>query len=147
MLYSRYGTRVRRKTTSVSLINYHFVWCPKYRRKVLNGPVKERLEALVRETLAELDCEVLALEVMPDHVHLFANCPPTLAPCQIIFRVKGRASRVLRQEFPHLRRLPPLWTRSYFVATAGNVSADTIWHYPSTGSGHRIEMQSQRERT
>lgn len=127
----------RRKTTSVSLINYHFVWCPRYRRQVLGGPVKVRLETLVRETLAELDCEALALEVMADHVHLFANCPPTLAPCEIIFRVKGRSSRVLRQELPNLRRLPSLWTRSYFVATAGNVSADTTRHY--------IEAQNRRE--
>ena len=73
---------------------------------------------------------------MADHVHLFLSCPPTLAPCQIVFRVKGRSSRKLRQEIPHLRRLPSLWTRSYFVGTAGNVSADTIRHY--------IEMQKQR---
>ena len=141
-----------RRTTSVSLINYHFIWCPKYRRQVLDGPVNERLETLMRETLAKLDCEVPALEVMPDHVHLpstgsgrrFVNCPPTLAPCRIMFHIKGRSARVQRQEFPHLRRLPTLWTRSYFVATAGNVSADTIRRYPSTGSGHRIEMQKRR---
>jgi len=126
----------RRRTTSVSLINYHLIWCPKYRRQVLDGPVNERLETLIRETLAKLDCEALALEVMPDHVHLFVNCPPTLAPCQIMFHIKGRSARVLRQEFPHLRRLPTLWTRSCFVATAGNVSADTIRHY--------IEMQKRR---
>jgi putative transposase len=126
----------KRKTTSVSLINYHFVWCPKYRRQVLGGPVKMRLETLIGQVAAELDCEILALEVMADHMHLFLSCPPTLAPCQIVFRVKGRSSRKLRQEFPHLRRLPSLWTRSYFVGTAGNVSTDTIRHY--------IEMQKQR---
>jgi putative transposase len=126
----------KRKTTSVSLINYHFVWCPEYRRQVLDGPVKMRLETLIGQVAAELDCEILALEVMADHVHLFLSCPPTLAPCQIVFRVKGRSSRKLRQEFPHLRRLSSLWTRSYFVGTAGNVSADTIRHY--------IEMQKQR---
>jgi putative transposase len=126
----------KRKTTSVSLINCHFVWCPEYRRQVLDGPVKMRLETLIGQVAAELDCEILALEVMADHVHLFLSCPPTLAPCQIVFRVKGRSSRKLRQEFPHLRRLSSLWTRSYFVGTAGNVSADTIRHY--------IEMQKQR---
>lgn len=83
----------------------------------------------MRETLAELDCEVLALKVMVDHIHLFVNCAPTWAPCQIMFRVKGRSSRILHQEFPQLRRLPSLWTRSYFVGTAGNASADTIRHY------------------
>jgi putative transposase len=128
----------RHKTTSVSLINYHFVWCPRYRRQVLGGKVKRRLEMLIDEVAATLECEILALEVMADHVHLFLSCPPTLAPCQIVFRVKGRSSRRLRQEFPPLRRLPSLWTRSYFVGTAGNVSADTIRHY--------IEMQNQQER-
>jgi putative transposase len=126
----------RRKTTSVSLINTHFVWCPKYRRQVLGGPVKIRLETLIGQVAAELDREILALEVMADHVHLFLSCPPTLAPCQIVFRVKGRSSRKLRQEIPHLRRIPSLWTRSYFVGTAGNVFADTI--------RHTIEMQNQR---
>jgi putative transposase len=135
-----------RKATLVSLINYHSVWCPKYRRQVLGGAVKMRLETLIREVAVELDCEVLALEVMADHMHVFLSCPPILAPCQIVFRIKGRSSRKLRREFPHLRRLPSLWTRSYpstplrpgFVGTAGNVSADTIRHY--------IEMQKQRER-
>jgi putative transposase len=90
----------RHKTTSVSLINYHFVWCPRYRRQVLGGEVKRRLEMLIGEVAATLECEILALEVMADHVHLFLSCPPTLAPCQIVFRVKGRSSRRLRQEFP-----------------------------------------------
>lgn len=85
-----------------------------------------RLEALVREAVAELDCELLAWEIMADHVHLFTDCLPTLAPCQVVFRVKGQSARVLRQGFSDLRRLPSLWTRSYFVGTAGNVSADTI---------------------
>ena len=126
----------KRKTTSVSLINHHSVWCPKYRRQVLGGSVKIRLETLIGQVAAELDCELLALEMMADHVHLFLSCPPTLAPCQIVFRVKGHSSRKLRQEFPHLRRLPSLWTRSYLVGTAGTVSADTIRHH--------IEMQNQR---
>ena len=111
----------RRKITSVSLVNYHFIWCPMYRRRVLGSPVRARLETLFQEVLSELGCEVLALEVMPDHIRLFVNCPPTLTPCQVMFRVKGRSARVLRQ-------LPTLWTRSDFVATAGNVSSDTIRH-------------------
>jgi putative transposase len=126
----------RRKSTSVSLISYHFVWCPKYRRQVLGGPVKIRLETLIGQVAAELDCEIVALEMMADHGHLFLSCPPTLAPCQIVFRVKGRSSRKPRQEFPHLRRLSSLWTRFFFVGPAGNVSADTI--------RHSLEMQNQR---
>jgi putative transposase len=119
----------RHKTTSVSLLNYHLIWCPKRRRRVLVNAVQVRLDGLIREVAAELDCTVLALEIMPDHLHLFLSAPPTLAPNQIVRRIKGRSSRVLRQEFPHLLRLPSLWTRSYFVSTAGHVSSQTIQRY------------------
>jgi putative transposase len=88
-----------------------------------------RLDVLIQEVAAELDCRVLALEIMPDHLYLFLSAPPTLAPNQIVRRIKGRSSRVLRQEFPHLLRLLSLWTRSYFVSTAGNVSSQTIERY------------------
>jgi putative transposase len=119
----------RHTTTSVSLINYHLIFCPKRRRKVLVNAVKVRLDSILREVLTELDCTVLALEIMPDHLHLFVSAPPTLAPHQIVRRIKGRSSRILRQEFPHLLRLPSLWTRSYFASTAGNVSRQTIQRY------------------
>jgi len=71
--------KYRHKTTSVTLINYHFVWIPKRRKKVLIGNVAIRLEELLYEKSKELDCEILALEIMEDHVHLFLSCPPTLA--------------------------------------------------------------------
>lgn len=117
------------KKSSVFLINYHFVWTPKRRRKVLVGDVERRLKELIKETAANLDCSVLAIEVMPDHVHLFLSCPPSLAPDQAMFRIKGYSSRVLRQEFPHLLKMSSMWTRSYFVSTAGNVSSETIKKY------------------
>lgn len=119
----------RHNTTSVSLINYHIIFCPKRRQKVLVNAVQVRLDAIIRDVAAELDCSVLALEIMPDHLHLFLSAPPTLAPHQIVRRIKGRSSRLLRQEFPHLLRLPSLWTRSYFCSTAGNVSSQTIQRY------------------
>jgi putative transposase len=119
----------RRKETSVFLINYHFIFCPKRRRKVLVGPVRERLIALIHETATEIDCAVLALDVMPDHEHLFVSTPPDLAPNQVVGRFKGKSSRLLRLEYPYLRRLPSLWTRSYFCASAGTVSAETIARY------------------
>lgn len=96
---------------------------------MLKGAVERRLQRLLKETAKTLDCEILAIEIMPDHVHLFLNCPPNLAPDQIMFRIKGYTSRVLRQEFPHLRRMPSMWTRSYFLSTAGNVSSETIKRY------------------
>jgi len=96
---------------------------------VLVNAVRERLDTLIREVAAELACTVIAMEIMPDHLHLFLSAPPTLAPHQIVRRIKGRSSRVLRQEFRHLLRLPSLWTRSYFCSTAGNVSSHTIQCY------------------
>jgi putative transposase len=111
-------------------INYHFVWIPKYRRKVLVGPVAARLDALIREKAAEIGGEILNLTIQPDHVHMFCSFPPTMAPYQIMHRIKGYTAHVLRSEFPHLNsRLPNLWTRSYYVGTAGNVSAATIQRY------------------
>jgi len=108
----------------VTLIHYHVVWIPVRRRKALVGAVAERLHALLTDAVVPLACAILALEVLPDHVHLFVTAPPTLAPDQIMFWVKGYTARVLRQEFPALRKMPSLWTRAYFRAAAGTVSSD-----------------------
>jgi putative transposase len=96
---------------------------------VLLGEVESRLKQRINEVATELDCGVIAMEIMPEHVHLFLNCPPTLAPDQIMFRIKARTAKVLREEFEHLQRMPSMWTRSYFCSTAGNVSSATIQRY------------------
>jgi putative transposase len=119
----------RRTKTTVSLLNFHFVWCPKRRQKVLAGPVERDLRKLLLLKAADLDCKILALEIMPDHVHLFLNCPPTLSPSDAMFWLKGSTSRILREKYPHLQRMTSLWTRSYFVSTAGHVSSETIQRY------------------
>jgi putative transposase len=111
-------------------INWHFVWIPKYRRPVLVGKVSERLVELLHQKTAELGGEIFDLTVQPDHVHLFCSFPPTIAPYQIMYRLKGFTAHELRKEFPELKsRLPNLWTRSYYVGTAGHVSAETIRRY------------------
>ena len=136
----------RTHSGGVCHIRYHpstgsgrrFVWCPKSRPSVLTGAIAPCLEALIHEEVAELDGSVLALEIQPDHVHpsassghrLFVEMPPKWAPAQIAYRLKGYTSHVLRREFPRLRsRLPSLWSRSYYVGTAGEVSAETIRRY------------------
>lgn len=127
----------RHDRTSVHLINYHFVWIPRRRKPVLVGPVAKRLKQLLHEKAATLDTEILALEIMPDHVHLFLNCHPRIAPYQLMHELKGYTARVLRQEFPQLlSRLPSMWTRSYFVSTAGNVSSDRIRYYIEHQTDH-----------
>lgn len=123
------GQEYRRTRTSVSLINYHFIWCPKRRKKVLVGSIKERLTVLIHDKARELDCEVVSLAVEPDHVHLFLNAPPQIAPYQLMHRIKGATSHQLRKEFPSLLRLPSMWTRSYFCGSAGNVSSETVQRY------------------
>ncbi len=124
------GQDFRHDDTSVSLVNYHFVWIVRRRRKILKGALDERLKVLIREAVDSLDCEVIALETDLDHVHLFVNARPRLAPYQIMHKVKGYTSHELRKEFPEIKtRLPSLWTRSYFVSTAGNVSSATIKRY------------------
>jgi putative transposase len=116
--------------TTVHFMNYHFVWCPKYRRKVIIGRIEERLKELIKEKARELGCEIISLETMPDHIHLFIQAPPTIAPNKIIAGIKGYTSKILRRKFPELRsRLPTLWTRSYFVSTHGHVSSETIKKY------------------
>lgn len=119
----------RHKNTSVSLVNYHFVWIVRRRRRVLTGSIKQRLDVLIHDAARELDCDVLNLAIEPEHIHLFLNCPPNIAPSDLMHRIKGRTARMLRQEFPELMKLPSMWTRAYFVSTAGNVASSTIQKY------------------
>lgn len=119
----------RRKNSSVSLVNYHLVWLPKRRKKVLVGEVENRCKQIIWEVCKEHEWKIIALEIMPDHVHLFVNVPPDVAAHKVANAIKGRSSRYLRQEFPHLMKLPSLWTHSYFVSTAGNVSSETVRKY------------------
>ena len=117
-------------TNCVFNVGYHFIWCPKYRRKVLVGDVESRLKVLMFEKATELGVEIVAMDIMPDHVHLFVKCKPTFAPHQLIKQFKGYSSRLLRLEFRHLRsRLPTLWTNSYYCESVGHISEDTIKKY------------------
>ena len=99
-------------------------------RKVLTPNVAARLEELLHEKTAEIGGTIENLTVQIDHVHLFGSFPPTIAPHQIMHALKGYSAFKLRDEFPHLKsRLPNMWTRSYFVGTAGTVTAATIQRY------------------
>lgn len=111
-------------------IGYHLIWCPKYRRKVLVGDVEARLREIFLEKANELGITIETMEIMPDHVHLFVKSPPTLAPHFIVQQLKGISSRLLRQEFSQLKkRLPTLWTRSYYCESVGHISEAAIRKY------------------
>ena len=116
--------------TTVYNLSYHIIFCPKYRREVLVGEIKQRLEELFFEKADDLEIEIKDLTVMPDHVHLFIKADPTLAPHYIVRQLKGHSSKILREEFPQLKsRLPSLWTRSYYIESIGHISEDTIRKY------------------
>jgi putative transposase len=109
---------------------YHVVWCPKYRRKVLVNGVDTRLKEILNEVCLEFKAELIELEVMPEHVHILVECDPQFGIAKLIRYMKGRSSRLLRQEFPWLKsRLPTLWTNSYFVSTVGGAPLEVIKQY------------------
>ncbi|MDA8067368.1 MAG: IS200/IS605 family transposase [Actinomycetota bacterium] len=125
--------------------HYHVVWCPKWRRKVITSldpsvgnppikgdprPVDERLVAIIREVCDEHEAEILEVETMPDHVHLLVSVDPQFGIARLVRLVKGRSSRLLRAEYPSLRRrIPTLWTNSYFVATVGGAPLNLVKQY------------------
>jgi len=109
---------------------YHVVWCPKYRRPVLVDGVDVRLKEILHQAAEELGAVIIELEIMPDHVHLLCETDPQFGIHRLVKRLKGRSSRLLRQEFPGLKsRLPTLWTNSYFVATVGGAPLAVIKQY------------------
>ena len=115
---------------------YHVIWCPKYRRSVLVDGIDERLKTILYETVEETNAEILELEIMPDHVHVLLDVDPQYGINKLVRHLKGRSSRILRQEFPSLKsRLPTLWTSSYFVATVGGVTLETVKQYIENQKG------------
>jgi putative transposase len=117
-------------------INYHLVWCPKYRKPVLTNGVADDLKMLIEKKAKELDVEIGGLEIMPDHIHLSVSAKPTLAIHFIVQQFKGFTSHELRNKYEHLRKkLPTLWSRSYYVGTAGFISDTVIRNYIANQKG------------
>lgn len=121
---------VRSNSNIVFQCAFHVVWCPKYRRRVIGGRMEDRLKQLIREVCDEKGAWIVALETMPDHVHLLVEVDPQYGVHRLVKAIKGRTSRVLREEFPALRsKLPTLWTNSYFVATTGGAPLAAVTAY------------------
>lgn len=114
---------------SVGLAIVHFVFIPKRRKPVLRGEVRNRLYQIWQELAVEKKWNIRDCEIAPDRVHLFVEIQPTDPIHLVVKAFKGRASNYLRKEFPDLKKLPSLWSKSYFFSTAGNVSATTIQKY------------------
>ena len=129
-------SKVRSSSYCKHNINYHFIWIPKYRKKLLVEPIVRVLRNIILGQCQELKVEPLALEIMPDHIHLFVSATPTHVPFEIIQKIKGNTSRQLRLVFPQLRRLgyptreyENLWAIGYYVGSAGHVSQDSVMRY------------------
>jgi len=137
MIYQGMTTeRYRRNAGAVYSLKYHIVFCPKYRRPVLVGAVADDVAVLIREKAEALGAMVHALEVMPDHVHLFVESDPTLPVQFLVNQFKGYTSRVLRNRYPALKsRLPALWSRAYYCGTVGHVSDETVRRYIDAQKG------------
>ncbi len=119
-------------------LNYHLVWIPKYRKKILTGKVANFLKAIIAEQCQQLGVELLALEIMPDHIHLFISANPTHTPYLLVKNIKGATSRRARQTFTDLKFLgyktpykdfPFLWARGYYIGSAGHVSQEAVKRY------------------
>lgn len=122
--------RYSRKNTCVYNIGYHLIWCPKYRRNILIGILENRLKELLSIKAKELSIEIITLEIMPNHLHLFVKCDPTDSPAFIVSQLKGFTSHALRDEFSYLKRkMPSMWTRSYYCESVGHISEDTVKKY------------------
>jgi putative transposase len=110
-------------------INYHLVWTPKRRAPVLKGAIASHLKEIFLRKAAEIGVSIEAMEVMPDHVHLFVSCGPKLSPQQIVKRLKGEASLILKKSYPQLAAIPCLWSSSYYCGTVGQVSESVVKLY------------------
>jgi putative transposase len=126
----RIAVKITKLLHLVYSCQYHVIFCPKYRRKVLTGEIETRLKELILEKQEEYGYEVLDMEIMPDHVHLLLDVNPMIGVVTVVSKIKGYTSKILREEFPLLKkRIPTLWTHSRFISTVGAVSLDVVKKY------------------
>ena len=124
--------KVRKTRHSSYNINYHLVWIPKTRMKVLTKPFDQTVKETIERVCAWHDWTPMALQVMPDHVHFFVSAPPKWAPAQVVQHLKAWTSRDLREKYAIIRKtrhVDDFWASSYYCGTAGHVSAEVVARY------------------
>src|ERR1700741_1781787 len=122
--------RYRTNAGSLYSLRYHLVWCPKYPKRILIDALEKRLRQLLYQRAEEIKAQIHALEIMPDHVHMFVESDPTMAPARLAAQFKGFTSQHLREEFPWIESSPPiLWSSSYYIGSVGAVSQTTVKRY------------------
>ena len=117
---------------SVYDIKYHLIWVTKYRYQVLKGEIALRARELIRQTCISRDVTIVQGSIGKDHVHILVSSPPTMAPSKLVQYIKGRSSRSIQDEFPHLKKRywgQHMWGRGYFCSTVGSVTEETIGNY------------------
>ena len=115
---------------------YHVIGCPKYKRKVLVPPIDQRLKELILEKQTAYGYEVLAMEIMPGHVHLILDIDPRVGVNKVIGQIKGWTAQTIGEEFPFMKsRLPGLWPRSKLISTVGSVSLTVVKAYIANQKG------------
>ena len=122
----------RKGSHSTYNIKYHLIWVTKYRYKVLEGKIAQRLRELIRQGCEARGMTIIQGSISKDHVHMLISCPPDLSPSKIAQYIKGRSSKLIQDEFPELKKRywgQHLWARGYFCATVGSVDAETIRLY------------------
>jgi putative transposase len=144
-IVARVTWQVQVSAGGVGDLGYHVVWCPKYRRPMLGSPVAARGAEPIRAEAAGHGWRMVALEIMPDHVHLVVKAHRCDSPSRTASQVKGFTSRYLRAEFAHLRsRLSAWWSRWYIGAMASAVLAQTVSWYTGTLNGRRWRKERAR---
>jgi len=115
---------------------YHVIFCPKYRRKVLTDAIATRMKELLLAKQTDYGYTVIEMQVLPDHVHLLLDVDPRAGINVVVGKIKGFTSHELRNESPWLKkRLPTLWTRSKFISTVGAVTLDVVQQYIENQKG------------
>ena len=122
-----------KNSTTVSFVKYHFIFCPKYRRKIFLIPgVDKRFKELTYKCCEDLKVEIISLECKEDHIHLVLKCWPDQAPVRIMKEIKGASSHTLRNEFSQLSGMSSLWTKNFFVTTEREIDNSIITWYVNT---------------
>ena len=127
-------------------LKVHVIWLPKYRKRILTGPVVIRVRDVLRQIALEHELEIITGKVASDHVHMFIAYRPTHTISQIMQWLKGISSRILLSEFPHLRKQfwgRHLWARGYLAVSSGNITDDMIQTYIEEQEGEPVSDDSR----
>ena len=124
--------RYRKLSHSIYHCNYHIVWTPKYRLRLLRDILADMVEDKIRTISAWKEVEIIELNVQPDHIHLVCSIPPKLSVSDYVGIVKGKTAIQMFKSFPSLKKKPywgnHFWSRGYFVSTIG-IDEDKIVRY------------------